>query len=118
MDWAIFLPVMDEIRPDRTQEGAGGRPPFTNQFVIKALILKSLNNVSNDMLEFLINDRLTWKRFLGLNLDEKSPDANSFWTWEELLTNSGRYEEFREQNHHRFRGYARECARQSGNEHD
>jgi len=93
MDWTIFVPVMDEIRPDRTQEGVGGRPPFTNLFVIKALILKSLNNVSNDMLEFLINDRLTWKRFLGLGLDEKAPDANSFWTWEELLTNSGRYEE-------------------------
>ena len=73
MDWTIFVPTMDEIRPDKTQEGVGGRPPFTNLFVIKALILKSLNNVSNDMLEFLINDRLTWKRFLGLGLEEKSP---------------------------------------------
>jgi len=93
MDWTIFVPVMDEIRPNKTQEGVGGRPPFTNLFVIKALILKSLNNVSNGQMEFLINDRLTWKRFLRLGLEEKAPDANSFWTWEELLTNSGRYEE-------------------------
>ena len=93
MDWAIFVPVMDEIRPDKTQEGLGGRPPFTNLFVIKALILKSLNNVSFGQMEFLVNDRLTWKRFLGLGLEEKSPDENAFWTWEELLTNSGRYEE-------------------------
>jgi IS5 family transposase len=93
MDWAIFVPIMDEIRPDKTQEGVGGRPPYTNLFVIKALILKSLNNVSNGQMEFLINDRLTWKRFLGLGLEEKVPDANSFWAWEELLTKSGQYEE-------------------------
>ena len=93
MDWTIFLPIMDEIRPDKTQSGVGGRPPYTNLFVIKALVLKSLNGVSNGQMEFFVNDRLTWKRFLGLSLEEKSPDENAFWTWEELVTNSGRYEE-------------------------
>lgn len=93
IDWSIFMPIMDEIRPDRTKSGTGGRPPYTNEFVFKALILKSLNGVSNDRLEFYINDRLTWKRFLGLSLEEKSPDANAFWSWEELVVKSGRYQE-------------------------
>jgi IS5 family transposase len=93
MDWTIFLPVMDEIRPDKTQQGVGGRPPYTNLFVFKALMLKALNGISNAQMEFFVNDRLTWKRFLGLNLEEKSPDENAFWAWEELVTKSGRYEE-------------------------
>lgn len=93
MDWKIFLPIMDEIRPDKTQQGVGGRPPYTNLFVLKALVLKSLNGVSNATMEFYVNDRLTWKRFLGLSLEEKSPDEKAFWAWEELLAKSGRYEE-------------------------
>lgn len=93
MDWEIFLPIMDEIRPDRTKGGVGGRPPYTNLFVFKTLVLKALNGVSYDKLEFYINDRLTWKRFLDLGLEEKSPDANAFWAWEELVVTSGRYEE-------------------------
>ena len=93
MDWEIFLPIMDEIRPDRTQEGVGGRPPYPNLFVIKALILRSLNGISHGQMEFYANDRLSWKRFLGLSLEEKSPDENAFWTWEELVIKSGRYEE-------------------------
>jgi IS5 family transposase len=93
MDWSIFLPIMDEIRPDKTQEGVGGRPPYTNLFVFKSMILKSLNGISYGQMEFYVNDRLTWKRFLGLSLEEKSPDENAFWTWEELITKSGRYKE-------------------------
>lgn len=93
IDWTIFMPIMEGIRPDRTQEGVGGRPPYTNMFVLKALILKALNNVSNGAMEFYVNDRLTWKRFLGLSLEEKSPDEKAFWAWEELVTKSGRYKE-------------------------
>ena len=93
MDWSIFLPIMDEIRPNKTQEGIGGRPPYDNTFVIKTFILKEMNGVSFNQLEFMANDRLTWKRFLGLGLEEKAPDENTFWSWNELLVKSGRYEE-------------------------
>lgn len=93
MDWEIFMPIMDEIRPDKTQEGVGGRPPYPNLFVFKSLILKSLNGVSNEQMEYFVNDRLSWKRFLGLSLEEKSPDENAFWTWEEIVVKSGRYDE-------------------------
>ena len=93
MDWGIFIPTMDEIRPDRTQEGLGGRPPYPNLFVFKSIVLRSLNGISFEQMEFFVNDRLSWKRFLGLSFDEKSPDSNAFRTWEEIVTNSGRYSE-------------------------
>ena len=93
MDWTIFLPIMDEIRPDKTQEGVGGRPPYTNLFVIKSMILKSLNGISNEQMEFFMNDRLTWKRFMDLSLEEKAPDQNSFQAWEDMIAKSGRSKE-------------------------
>jgi hypothetical protein len=93
MDWEIFMPIMNEIRPDKTQEGVGGRPPFTNLFVIKSLILKEMNGVSNANMEFYANDRLTWKRFLGLSLEEKAPDENTFQSWEDQVAKSGHAKE-------------------------
>lgn len=93
IDWNIFLPIMDEIRPDKTQEGVGGRPPYTNKFVIKCMVLKEMNGVSNANMEFFANDRLTWKRFLELSLEEKAPDENTFQSWEDLIAKSGRERE-------------------------
>ena len=93
IDWSVFTPIMDEIRPDKTREGVGGRPPYTNEFVIKSMILKEMNGVSNANMEFYANDRLTWKRFLGLSLEEKAPDENTFQAWEDLIAKSGRAKE-------------------------
>ena len=93
IDWTIFLPIMDEIRPDKTQEGEGGRPPYPNIMVIKSMVLKEMNGASNKTMEFFANDRLTWKRFFGLSLEEKAPDENTFQMWEDMIAKSGRAKE-------------------------
>ncbi|TAE81062.1 MAG: transposase [Alphaproteobacteria bacterium] len=36
-------------------------------------------------MEYQINDRLNFKRFLGLSVTEKSPDAKTIWLWRERL---------------------------------
>ena len=36
--------------------------------------------------EFLIKDRLSFMRFLGLGLPDPVPDANMIWTFREALT--------------------------------
>ena len=41
------------------------------------------------MTEYLINDRLSFQRFLGLSLGEKVPDAKTIWLFRENLTKSG-----------------------------
>jgi len=43
--------------------------------------------------EFLINDRLSFQRFLGLTLSSKVPDAKTIWLYKDLLTKSGREKE-------------------------
>jgi Transposase DDE domain./Transposase domain (DUF772). len=93
MDWSPFVEIMDTIKPDRTQRGKGGRPPYPNLLVFKGLLLSHLYNVSDGSLEYQINDRRSWCRFLGLTLSEKSPDEKTFWWWKELLTKSGKYDE-------------------------
>jgi len=92
LTWNIFLPLLDKAKPDKTKTEKGGRPPLSNLMMFKVVILQELYNVANDQTEYQINDRLSWKRFLGLTLSDKAPDATSIWDFREILTNSGVYD--------------------------
>ena len=39
------------------------------------LVIQAQNGLSDDKAEFLINDRLSFMRFLGLGLSDRMPDA-------------------------------------------
>jgi IS5 family transposase len=64
----------------------GGRPPFDLVFMFKVLILQASHSLSDERTEFLIKDRLSFMRFLGLGLSDPVPDANTIWTFREALT--------------------------------
>ena len=93
IDWSIFVPLLEKVKPDRTQTSKGGRPPLPALLMFKVVILQELYGVANDAAEYLINDRLSWKRFLGLTLADKAPDGTSIWLFREALTKSGVYAE-------------------------
>ena len=70
----------------------GGRPPFDPVMMFKILVIQAQNNLSDDRAEFLINDRLSFMRFLGLGLTDKVPDAKTIWAFRERLTKAGAIE--------------------------
>ncbi|MDF2097242.1 IS5 family transposase, partial [Aquibaculum arenosum] len=70
----------------------GGRPPFDPVMMFKVLVVQAQNNLSDDRAEFLINDRLSFMRFLGLGLGDKVPDAKTIWAFRERLTRAGAIE--------------------------
>lgn len=92
MDWEIFLALLNKAKPDKSKSGKGGRPPYPNLMMFKIVILQELYGIANDETEYQINDRLSWKRFLGLTLSDKAPDGTTIWEFRELLTNSGIYD--------------------------
>jgi IS5 family transposase len=61
--------------------------------MFKIVILQELHNVADGQAEYQINDRLSWKRFLGLTLSDKAPDEKSIWLFREALKTSGIYDE-------------------------
>jgi transposase, IS5 family len=67
----------------------GGRPPFDPVLMFKVLIVQATNNLSDERAEFLINDRLSFMRFLGLGLADRVPDARTIWLFREKLTHAG-----------------------------
>lgn len=60
--------------------------------MFKVLILAAQNNVSDERMEFLIRDRLSWLRFLGFGLGDRTPDENTIRLFRERLTRSGTIE--------------------------
>jgi transposase len=53
----------------------GGHLTYESVLMFKILILQSLYNLSDDQIEFKIKDRLSFMRFLGLNLWNQVLDA-------------------------------------------
>jgi len=66
-------------------KGPGGRPPFDYVMMFKVLILQKLYNIADDKTEYLIKDRLSFQRFLGLALCDTVPDAKTIWNFKEIL---------------------------------
>ena len=64
----------------------GGRPPYDPVTMFKVLVLASMHNLSDERMEFLIRDRLSWLRFLGFEIGEPTPDQKTIWLFREKLT--------------------------------
>ena len=63
-----------------------GRPPYDPVTMFKVLVLASMHNLSDEGMEFLIRDRLSWLRFLGFEIGEPTPDQKTIWLFREKLT--------------------------------
>lgn len=70
----------------------GGRPPFDPVMMFKILVIQAMDNLSDERAEFLINDRMSFMRFLGLSLADRVPDARTIWLFREKLTKAGAIE--------------------------
>jgi len=69
----------------RTDGAKGGRPPYDPVLMFKILVLQALYNLSDEQAEFMIRDRLSFMRFLGLGMNDPVPDATTIWLFREHL---------------------------------
>jgi len=92
VDWQIFDPVLESIFKSEPK-GQGGRPPYNRVMMFKIMILQQLYNIADDQTEYQINDRLSFQRFLGMDIGDKVPDAKTIWLYREQLKESQRIEE-------------------------
>lgn len=84
VDWRKFRPTLKKVR-HKPRKSNAGRPPFDELLMFKALVLQSLYNLSDEQLEFLIRDRYSFCRFLGLSPEGRIPDAKTVWLFREAL---------------------------------
>ena len=82
--WEDFRPALKTVL-GRSKRKKGGRPPFDAVLMFKILVLQALYNLSDDQTEYQIRDRLSFMRFLQLDLDQRIPDAKTIWLFRETL---------------------------------
>jgi IS5 family transposase len=92
INWEIFRPTLKSIFI-KEDKGQGGREPYNYLMMFKILILQRYYNLSNDQTEYQILDRLSFMRFLDLELSDKVPDSNTIWLFKEAIAKSGKTEE-------------------------
>src|SRR5215469_372609 len=85
VDFELFRADLERAVP-RSDRAKGGRPAFDHVLMFRVLILQTSHSLSDERTEYLIRDRLSFMRFLGLSLADTVPDANTIWTFREALT--------------------------------
>jgi hypothetical protein len=91
VDWQIFQPVLDRVFPAVAPKGPGGRPAYPRLFLCKILVLQRLYQLSDQATQYQILDRLSFQRFLGLNLADPVPDQNTVREFREALQKAGAF---------------------------
>jgi len=62
----------------RVEAGGAGRRPWDPVLMLKCLLLQKWFGLSDPMLEEMLQDRLSFRRFVGLSLTDATPDETTF----------------------------------------
>jgi transposase, IS5 family len=84
VDWAAIEQVLAQLRC-----GERGPPPYPALLMFKALLLQQWYQLSDPGLEQALADRLSFRRFLGLRLEDATPDHSTLWRFREALRQGG-----------------------------
>jgi IS5 family transposase len=92
VDFEIFRALLED-KLSKLAKGAGGRPPYDYVLMFKVLILQRYYNISDEQVEYQINDRMSFMRFLDLSIADDIPDSRTVWSFREQMTDLGLVEE-------------------------
>ena len=84
IEWAPLEKLLRKLRPE-----GFGRPPFDPLMMLKALLLQQWYGLSDAELEEAINDRVSFRKFLGLSLEAPSPDHTTLCRFRNRLAEQG-----------------------------
>lgn len=84
-NWYRFEKLMAHLR----DEEGPGRPGYPVIVLFRALLLQSLYGLSERELEEALADRLSFKRFVGLSLEDTAPDHTVLNRFRNLLIEQG-----------------------------
>lgn len=84
IDWERLRPLLAGVRAGET-----GRPPYPVLGMLKALSLQALYDLSDPGLEEALLDRLSFRRFCGFALDERTPDETTICRFRAALAQAG-----------------------------
>ena len=84
INWEAFRGDLERVHEKKRKSRAGAKPKDV-VLMFKVLVLQQLHNLADERLEYQIRDRLSFMRFLGLELEDRVPDAKTIWLFRERL---------------------------------
>lgn len=87
IDWSAVEVVLRPLRNRRSDAGAPGYPPV---LLLRCVLLGIWHGgLSDPALEAALADRLSFRRFVGLSLDDPTPDHSTLWRFRAALEEAG-----------------------------
>jgi transposase, IS5 family len=89
--WERFRPTLESAIGSlkKPQPAPGGRPAWDVVLMFKILILQRVYNISDAQMEYQILDRLSFQRFLGIEIGGAVPDEKTIWLFKNNLAKIG-----------------------------
>ncbi len=84
LDWMPIEQLVRQVRP-----GVTGRPPYRALAMFRALLLQQWYGLSDPGLEEALSDRVSFRRFCGLSLEEPTPDETTLCRFRLALVEAG-----------------------------
>ena len=88
VDWKIFKPILEKAFRKERKSNAG-RPPFDYVVLFKVLVLQDLYGLSDNQNQYQLIDRFSFRRFVGITMEDRIPDEKTVWFFREQLTKKG-----------------------------
>jgi len=92
IDFEAFRSTLETKLLNTEKKNNAGAKPFDVVMMFKIMILQRYYGLGDKQVEFQIIDRLSFKKFLGLESGDKVPDEKTVWLFRENLTKSGAIE--------------------------
>jgi transposase, IS5 family len=84
VDWSGFEILLNGVHASARGEAA--YPPLV---MFKVLLLQRWYGLSDPAMEAALSDRLSFMRFAGLSLEDRTPDHTTIWRFRDLLGREG-----------------------------
>lgn len=85
----VLKPYRFEKLLKKLEADGPGRPPYEPEVMFRALLLAQLYDLSDAALEEALNDRVSFRRFVGLPLDAAMPDHTTLCRFRNRLIEAG-----------------------------
>ena len=85
IDWERFRQILETAHHKERKSNAGA-PVKDVVMMFKGLVIQNLYGLSDEQLEYQIEDRRSFQYFLGLSKHQRAPDQKTFWAFKNRLS--------------------------------